>query len=212
MSEIDGCNYEALVEMGRSHLWRAEIQEHQLRVVVDVLGAFGLLVETKHNVFTDLVEQLYPPGEAVAAIPEGSKPFELTAPLEGKRRRIAGPKEEPKTRAAWDAYSDAYAKRYGEVPVSNQSTRGMMSRFIDRLGAGDAPLVAAWYLGHRDSKYVRNLHPMNLLLQDCESLRTQWATNRQMTQSAATQVDKTGANAQVLASLMKKHGGDHDAP
>jgi hypothetical protein len=55
----------------------------------------------------------------------------------------------------------------------------MLARLVEKLGATESPPVAAFYVTHRSSWYAEKMHPVNLLLQDAEKLRTEWATGRQ---------------------------------
>lgn len=89
-----------------------------------------------------------------------------------KKRRA----EQPKGDAPYKAYAEGYLKRYGIEPVRNSKTNALMCQLIDRLGAEEAPLVAAFYLSVDTPLYVNARHPPNLLVRDCESLRTQWKT------------------------------------
>lgn len=85
--------------------------------------------------------------------------------------------------AVWIAYAHAYFARYGVDPVRNAGVNAMLGKLVDKLGADDAPYVAAFYLTHNDPYYVKKRHPPNLLLQDAEGLRTQWATGVKATTS-----------------------------
>ncbi len=89
------------------------------------------------------------------------------------KKRKAKP---PKGDAAYQAYAQGYAKRYGIEPVRNAKTNALMCQLVDRLGAEEAPLVATFYLSVDTPLYVNARHPPNLLLRDSESLRTQWKT------------------------------------
>lgn len=82
----------------------------------------------------------------------------------------------PRGRTAWNSYSEAYEKRHGVPPVRNKKTNAIMCQLVDRLGAEEAPLVTAFYLSVDTPLYLNARHPPNLLLRDCESLRTQWKT------------------------------------
>jgi hypothetical protein len=104
--------------------------------------------------------------------------------------------------ATWDAYRTAYAARYGTEPVRNALTNANILAFVKRVGAPEAPHIAAWFLGHKGAKYVANTHHTKLLMQDAESLRTQWATNRQTTATAARQADKLGATGDALQTYL----------
>ena len=92
------------------------------------------------------------------------------------------PTERPasKTAATWQAYSDAYRGRYGVDPVRNRAVNGQLANFIDRIPADEAPAVAAFYVDHPNALYCNAQHPVNLMLRDAESLRTQWTTGRKV--------------------------------
>lgn len=95
----------------------------------------------------------------------------------------------PKSAATWDAYSKNFMMRYGVEPVRNQKTNSLLCALVDRLGESDAPSVAEFYLTHNGPLYVRCRHPPNLLVQDAESLWTQWKTGRKVTTSEIKQAE-----------------------
>lgn len=76
----------------------------------------------------------------------------------------------------WASYSEAYSKRYGTEPVRNAKANSLCKQLVQRLGADDAPLVAAFYLGHSNQYYVQQGHALPPLIRDAEKLRTEWAT------------------------------------
>lgn len=88
------------------------------------------------------------------------------------------PAEPDQSSATWQAYADAYEAKYGAVPVRNAAVNGQLAQIVARLGATEAPEVAAFFLGHKNLLYVRAMHPVNLLLRDAEKLRTEWATGQ----------------------------------
>jgi hypothetical protein len=98
-----------------------------------------------------------------------------------------------RTVPTWEAYSGAYYDRYGTEPVRNRTVNSQLASLVSRLGEKEAPHVAAFYVRHPDQFYVRAKHPVSLLLRDCEGLRTEWATGRQVTTTEARQVDKMQA-------------------
>lgn len=104
------------------------------------------------------------------------------------------PKEPPPTRATWAAYSEAYLKRYGVDPLGNATVNGQLANFVNRVGQAESPEVAAFYVRHQNSFYVQTMHQVGFLLRDAEKLRTEWLTNRTMTQTQARQTDKTASN------------------
>lgn len=104
------------------------------------------------------------------------------------------PEPKAKTTETWAAYADAYRKRYGVDPVRNAKVSGQLSNLVNRIGAEEAPAVAAYYLRSSNGYYVQKGHSVDCLLADCEKLRTEWATGRQTTQTAARQTDRTASN------------------
>lgn len=79
--------------------------------------------------------------------------------------------------ALWDAYAEAFEARYGAQPVRNATVNGVLSQVVARIG-GEAPDVARFFLKSENALYVRATHPVQLLLRDCEGLRTQWVTGK----------------------------------
>ncbi|RUR51505.1 helix-turn-helix domain-containing protein [Vreelandella populi] len=99
-----------------------------------------------------------------------------------------------KTFKPWANYACAYRHRYKTWPVWNQKAAANMSQLVDRVGEERAPKVAAHYLKLNNQYYASRLHPVGLLLQDCESIATQLATGHQVTQAKARQIDSTQTN------------------
>lgn len=81
---------------------------------------------------------------------------------------------------AWAAYADEYEKKYRVTPVRNRTINGQVANLVQRLGA-DAPAVARFYVQHPKKFYAERLHPFGACLADAESLRTQWALGRAVT-------------------------------
>ena len=65
-------------------------------------------------------------------------------------------------------------------------------------------MVAAWYLRHGDRAYPRGGHCLDLLIRDAEKLRTEWATGRRSSATAARQEDRRHGNAQALEGALAK--------
>jgi len=78
---------------------------------------------------------------------------------------------------------------------------GQLANIVDRIGAEDAPAVAAWFVQHRKRWYVEKGHSVECLQKDCEQLRTEWATGRRSTSTAAIQADRTQTTADVFGEL-----------
>lgn len=135
------------------------------------------------------------PRTATNTVPAG-----VQAPPAG-RRRTADP---PITLEAWRAYASAFIGRYGCDPVRNATVNAQMAQFVKRLGADEAPMVAAFFPTHNGAHYVRQGHSVGAMLRDAEKLRTEWATQRQITSTAATLADRTQTNFDAFAPLLAK--------
>jgi hypothetical protein len=117
-------------------------------------------------------------------------------------------KAEGRTLAVWRSYSDAYRERYSVDPVRNRTVNSHLANFVDRIGADEAPGVAAFYVHSNRQLYVAAKHATNLLLRDAEGLRTEWATGRSLTDTEARQTDRTAAQGEVWRQLKQEvHDG-----
>lgn len=144
----------------------------------------------------------------------GAPPAEATPATAKPAKKIKADKEPAPTVETWTAYAGAYEARYGTQPVRNATVNGQLAQLVGRIGAAEAPDVAAWYVSSRNSFYVQNGHSVGILLRDCEKLRTEWATGRQVTQTQAIQGDRTQTNANAFAGLIaeakqKEHHAEH---
>ncbi|WP_171445776.1 helix-turn-helix domain-containing protein [Pseudomonas aeruginosa] len=112
-------------------------------------------------------------------------------------------------RAIWSAYAAAYQHRYGTHPVRNSKVNGQVRDLLKRLGAEEAPAVAAYFVGINDAYLIRNCHDLGSLLARAESYRAQWATDRQMNGATARQLERTQANlnaAKEAAESIREEG------
>jgi uncharacterized protein YdaU (DUF1376 family) len=122
--------------------------------------------------------------------PDSDKPTAL--PVEKKYFKSA---------ETFKAYSIAYEIRYKAKPVRNTSVSSKLCQFVDRVGVEEAPLIAAYFVSHNNEWYVKNMHQVGALLQDAEKLRTEWATNTQITSTKASQSDKKQTNLNVFQEV-----------
>lgn len=106
--------------------------------------------------------------------------------------------------ATWEAYSTAYAERYGIAPVRNHKVNSQLKALVARLGADEAPGVARSYLGNRNGLYCSAKHCTDLLLRDAEKLRTEWLTGNVTHQLDAREEDRIGANGAMWERIGKK--------
>ncbi|HJV52761.1 MAG TPA: hypothetical protein VJ652_14940, partial [Noviherbaspirillum sp.] len=83
---------------------------------------------------------------------------------------------------------------------------------LTRLGAEEAPMVAAWFVGHNNRYYVQKMHAVGCLLADAEKLRTEWATGRRVTAAAAQEADRLQDTGDMWGRIMADNeltGGEH---
>ena len=141
--------------------------------------------------------------KTIESFPDGVKisphPVQKISSIPKNKNKDLSPSSE-----TWEAYSDAYERRYKAKPVRNATVNGQISSFIKRIGFEEAPMVAAFYVYHNNSFYVQKMHTVGLLLADAEKLRTEWATNRQVTNTQARQADKTQARGNVFNKLIEE--------
>lgn len=126
-------------------------------------------------------------------------------PSEGTPPPKTAKRSEPSTTAStWAAYSGAYRSRYGVDPIRNAKVNGQLAQFVARVGLDEAPAIAAHYVGHQKAWYVQNMHPIDSLLKDAETLRTSWATGKNVTSSQAAMADRTDTNRNAFQALIDK--------
>lgn len=95
----------------------------------------------------------------------------------------------------WLSYSKAFEERYGTQPLRNATVNSQLKSFVARVGSVAAPDVAAFYLTHSDAYYIRQKHPVGMLLRDAEKLYAEWKTGSRVTGTSARQQERLG-NAQ----------------
>lgn len=137
---------------------------------------------------------LIPHPDTGSLIPDSPIPEEATASAPAapvRRQPVAVPSENAGT---WVAYTEAYRTRYGAEPVRNATVNGQMAQFVKRLGVSEAPEVARFYVGLSTAWYVTKGHPVGLLVNDAEKLRTEWATGKTINGTSARRQEATAAN------------------
>ena len=108
------------------------------------------------------------------------------------------------TNPAWHGYCEAYRLRYGTDPVRNAKVNGQLKTLLSRIPSAEAPDVAAFYVGHNGSFYVRAGHSIDLLVRDAEKLHTEWVTGRRVTESGARAGDQREERGTVAKKLLDK--------
>lgn len=140
-----------------------------------------------------------PPRVTDTPAPLFDLPEAETLPIPKTRTRSKAPAASSQ---AWRAYAEAYAQRYGAAPIENERSRSQMAQFVRRVPLEEAPEIARFFVSLNRRFYVEKQHPIGLLLQDAESIRTQWFTGRTMTTTRAAQMDRGQANYDAVAEAM----------
>ncbi|HHK3745715.1 TPA: helix-turn-helix domain-containing protein, partial [Pseudomonas aeruginosa] len=78
-------------------------------------------------------------------------------------------------RNVWAAYRAAYEARWSVQPVRNAKVNSQVKQLVAALG-GEAPAVAAFFVGLDDKFLVDSCHEFGLLLAKAGAYRTKWAT------------------------------------
>jgi len=99
-----------------------------------------------------------------------------------------------------EAYSTAFFERHKTEPVWNAKMHSQIAQLVKRLGE-DSPHVAAFYVSHNDTWYVRKMHSLDGLVKDAESLRAQWAIGKMVTDKSARDTQKFGNLAGAINDL-----------
>lgn len=144
--------------------------------------------------------------EAVAVAGTATAPATSSGLVAARQPAAKGKGEPGRTIEAWNAYSEAYLKRWGVEPTRNKRVNGQMATVLELVPAEDAPAIAAFYVRSNRGLYVSAKHPINLLARDAEALRTEWLTGKQGTEAEARQADQTAARGDQALRLIKKHG------
>lgn len=149
-------------------------------------------------------------GSGIAAAPE-TEILEAETPKPAKQKtadeKIRANPDNVKT---WNAYANAYRRRYGILPESNRKTRGQVAQFVKLVGADKAVALAAYFPTHNGRWFVQCRHEFGLLLKSYQQIATDWATGQQMTETRARQAENTQSNLEShngALEILKKHYG-----
>jgi hypothetical protein len=130
----------------------------------------------------------------------------VAPPKPVKQKRTASKQPAP-TNATWEAYSEAYERRYGVAPVDNAKVRGQLAAVLKCIPIEEAPQVARYFLSRDDDYFVKQGHTVGILLKQVEALRMQWATGV----TSVTRDDRKGRQLQTAALMtgaaQSKHHG-----
>ena len=142
-------------------------------------------------------------GDGGAGAPP-TPPAESCLPVEGKTASAKSTPANPDNVQTWRSYAKAYRDRYGVLPESNAQTRGQVAKFVRLVGVDKAVVLAAYYVGHNLSWFVRDRHPFGYLLKAYQQVATDWARDEQMTGGKARQTEQTQSNFDTAKRVLAK--------
>ncbi|SDY38067.1 DUF1376 domain-containing protein [Nitrosomonas sp. Nm58] len=144
-----------------------------------------------------------PPGGLTVVAKQNPQPMLIVGKEAPKKPKNHGTPE-TLTSETWDAYAVAYEQRYGATPVRNATVSGQLAHFVKRIGRDESPHVARFFVFHNSQYYVKKMHAVGVMLADAEKLRTEWATNRSVTETQAKQIDRKQTTSNVFNQLIEE--------
>ena len=139
-------------------------------------------------------------------LPNGDTTVPVVSKEVNNYPKKAKPKQKAKSTETWNAYSEAFTFRYGEPPPRNARQNSLCCQLVDRLGADEAPQVAAYYLTSRNQYHQARGHSLQALVGDCEAVRTAWKTGNQITHTQAKEDDRLQATGQGWEKVIREMG------
>jgi len=119
------------------------------------------------------------------------------------------PRAAPKTQAqktggvvVWQAYSEAYATRYGQEPLRNAKVNTVCSQIANQVGVEVGQAVMHFYLQQNVAWYVQKAHAIEYALKDLQALRTNMLNNQAMSSRQAQLVDKQQSQKNALDNYL----------
>jgi len=167
----------------------------------------------KTSVLESTFDKLLKSGAAAGSRQDGGKMAAETRPLQDKTvqditrqdsKTSEGVKAPTRSLGSeiWEAYREAYKKRYQVEPVRNATTNAQCSSLAKRLGRAAIDIVQ-FYLTHNDGFYLKNQHPIGLCLHQAESLHTQWQRGVAVTSTQVRDFEKSQSTHNALEGALE---------
>lgn len=113
-------------------------------------------------------------------------------------------KQPAKSTETWNAYSRAYLQRYDVAPLRGAKVNSLLCQFVDVVGTEQAPLVAAYYIQLNDQWYQKKSHDIPTLVQNAQSIFTQWARGTNQTSQDYRQQERRSGTASKVESIRNR--------
>lgn len=114
-------------------------------------------------------------------------------------------KSSPNGSLVFEAYREAYVRRYEIEPLRNAKTNAVCSQIAKQLPLDEAKALMHFYLKQNVSWYVQKSHAIEYALKDVQALRTNMMRNRTMSTTAAQQADRLAAQKQAMENFHGKN-------
>jgi len=168
------------------------------RIILGLIHA-GYLQQTQENEFRYLITDNAGMAEARQKRVEAAK-----AGVAGRaRKRAAAPKKRaprpkrdkpalvpPPTAPVWEAYAEAYERRWGHPPVRNARANALTKQLVTRLGSEASEHLVRFYVQHNEPFYLRNTHDLQYCVKNCDTLFTQMRRGEQITRKVVESAEK----------------------
>jgi len=112
------------------------------------------------------------------------------------------PKDVPEGSLIFEAYSEAYARRYGQEPLRNAKVNSVCSQIAKQVGIETGQAVMHFYLQQNVAWYVQKAHAIEYALKDLQALRTNMLNNQAMSSRQAQLVDKQQSQKNALENYL----------
>lgn len=118
--------------------------------------------------------------------------------------------DEPKAKAQkpagsliFEAYREAYLRRYNVEPLRNAKTNGICSQIAKQLPLDEAIALMHFFLQQNVAFYIQRGHAIQLALGDLQALRTNMLNNQAMSSRQAQLADKQQAQKNALQNYLE---------
>ena len=104
-------------------------------------------------------------------------------------------------------YEAEILQRHKVAPVRNLKVNLQCAELVKRLGLEDAKGVVRFYVLMNDPFYIKNMHPLNILVANCESICMAYRRGSAVSLTEANKISRISESASAQNSyLAKKHG------
>lgn len=141
-------------------------------------------------------------GEPILATAEAAAPQEVIEP----EVLIDEPKakaQKPAGSLIFEAYREAYLRRYNVEPLRNAKTNGICSQIAKQLPLDEAIALMHFFLQQNVAFYIQRGHAIQLALGDLQALRTNMLNNQAMSSRQAQLADKQQAQKNALQNYLE---------